>query len=46
LARWRKGLEVLLEGDGLMPLERQQLAVIIGRLNELQCETGARRYNA
>ena len=46
LARWRKRLEVLLEGDGLMPLERQQLVVVIGRLNELQCDTGARRYNA
>jgi hypothetical protein len=29
-----------------MPLERQQLAVVIERINELQCETGARRYNA
>jgi hypothetical protein len=46
LARWRKRLEVLLEGDGLMPLERQQLTVVIERITELQCETGARRHNA
>ncbi|WP_341315287.1 hypothetical protein WN982_08575 [Paraburkholderia sp. IMGN_8] len=46
LARWRERLQVLLERDGLIPLERQQLTVIIERIIELQRETGARRYNA
>ncbi|RDK01034.1 hypothetical protein [Paraburkholderia lacunae] len=46
LARWRERLEVLLERDGLIPLERQQLTVIIERIIELQRETGALRYNA
>jgi hypothetical protein len=46
LARWRERLEVLLEGDGLMAVERQRLTVIIERITELQRETGAPRHNA